>query len=380
MSRLFSICLFFALSVAGGSVVHAQNVVPNGDIESNCGTNSGGCPTFSASCVPGWSISHGTPQLLTSGGIIGPSEFSMWSMISGASLLGEGVFATLAQGTPTNGSYELCFYYRVTSGTGNVVARFTTGLTHGGTSCGDPIPNPSTQLVAHNSTTVGGGWQQVIVNVSSAQSFTQLNLYPVSNSTTPLWIEIDGVNVNYCGANLLATPTSLPVPSGFYSRSGTITATSAGGSGFVTPNPSVATVFVAGQFVLLQPNFLALPNPGQFFMAYIGSCDGCGRVAARTAEVESPFQGLNLNEPLAALAPSVTISPNPTKGGFTIRATDAIHRVTVTDLTGKVLMHLPDQMEATEISVDITHLASGLYFVKGETRMGQKFLQKIVKD
>ncbi len=380
MGRLYNICLLFALIVAGGSVAHAQNVVFNGDIENNCGFNSGGCPTFSNTCIPGWAISHGTPQLLTSGGIDGPSEFSMWSMISSGSLLGEGVFTTLGQNTPTNGNFELCFYYRLASGSGNVVARFTTGLGWGGAGCGEPIPNPSTQLVAYNSTAVSGGWQQVVVTVSSAQSFNQLNFYPVSNSTTPMWLEIDGVKVNYCGANLVATPATLPAPANFYARTGTITATSGGGGGFVTPNPSVATVFVAGQYVLLQPNFLALPNPGQYFLAYIGPCDGCRSSATRVSQTDSPARGMRLNEPFEVLPEVVTIGPNPTEGAFTLHAGRAIHNVTITDLSGKVLMELPAQSEGSESNVDISHLASGLYFVTGETDAGQKFLQKLVKN
>lgn len=54
--------------------------------------------------------------------------------------------------------------------------------------------------------------------------------------------------------------------------------------------------------------------------------------------------------------------------------------VAISDLYGKVVMQVSVPPDANEANVDITHLASGLYFVQGETKTGQKFLQKLVKD
>lgn len=366
-------------------MAHAQSMVPNGDIENNCGTNAGTCPTFAPGCVPGWSISHGTPQLGTTGGIIGPSEFAMWNVISSGVSTGEGVYATLTEPTPTRGSYELCFYYRVVSGTGNVVARFTTGLTPGGgIGCGEPIPTPTTELVAYNSPAVAGGWQHVVVTVSSLSAFTQINAYPVSNSTTAFWIEVDGFEVRYCGASLVATPTTLPMPSGFYARS-SITATSLGGAGTVTADPSVNTTFRAGISVVLEPNFVATPNSGIFFLAEIGPC-GCAIIATRTAQAAAsplrpgvdfdPEEYLRTGLP----TPSIQLWPNPTAAAVHLECNVPLAEVRILDLSGHLLAVQTFEADAHNFLLQIEHLAAGTYLVQARTQAGTRLTQKLVKQ
>lgn len=386
MKRLSQICLLFALSVAGGSLAHAQSTVPNGDLEINCGANAGTCPTFAPGCVPGWSLSHGTPQLGTANGIVGPSEFVLWNLISGGTSTGEGVYATLTTPTPTRGSYELCFYYRLISGTGNVVARFTTGLTPApGIGCGEPIPTPATQLVAYNGAAVAGGWQHVVVNVSSLSAFTQLNVYPVANTTTALWIELDGFEVRHCGTSLVATPTTLPNPSGFYARSGSILATSSSSPGTVTANPAVNTTFRSGISVTLEPDFVAMPNAGIFFLAEIGPC-GCAPVAARMANgAPSPLRAGVDYDPeevqRAALAPPVLqLWPNPTAAEVHLQCSAPLAEVRIFDLAGHLLRVQSCDAAAHTLRLDTDGLPAGTYLVQAHTQAGTRLTQKLVKQ
>ena len=386
MKRLSQLCLYFALSVAGGSLSHAQSTVPNGDIENNCGANAGGCPTFAVGCVPGWSISHGTPQLGTTGGIVGPSEFVMWNQLSSGVPTGEGVYATLSSATPTRGSYELCFYYRLVSGTGNVVARFTNGLTPGGgVTCGEVTPVPSSQLVVYNSAAVTGGWQHVVVSASSMTAFTQLNVYPIANSTTTMWIEVDGFEVRHCGTSLVATPVSLPNPSGFYARSGTILATSSSNPGTVTANPAVNTTFRSAISVTLEPDFVAMPNAGTFFLAEIGPC-GCAPAAARMASgaASTLRPGVNYDPEeaqRAALAPPVLqLWPNPAVGEVHVQCTAPLAEVRIFDLSGHLLRVLQGDGDSYTLRLGTDELPAGSYLVQARTQAGTRLTQKLVKQ
>jgi hypothetical protein len=178
--------------------------------------------------------------------------------------------------------------------------------------------------------------------------------------------------------NTSGSPTLGLMPAGHYSSDDHITAKNAGEASFVTVDPDVTTTFRAAQYVLLEPNFFASPNAGQYFLAYIGSG---GHAEAPQAESAGLFsKNVDPNADVEAQTFTVTLSPNPTTGTFTIRAEETVRDMTVSDLYGKVVMQVPDGLDATEVKVDITHLASGLYFVQGETKTGQKFLQKLVKD
>jgi Secretion system C-terminal sorting domain len=388
MSRIYLIYCLFALIVASSSLAHAQNMVPNGDIELNCGANTGGCPTFTATCIPGWSRSHGTPQLNITSGNVGPSELAMWNAASGTSTTGEGVFATLTSPTPVRGKYELCFFYRVvagSTGTGSLVARFTTGLVAAtGTTCGDPIPSPTTELVVHNSPVIAGGWQRVAVTTSSLSAFTQLNVYPVANSTNVLWVEVDGFELNYCGTNLLATPSTIPMPSGLYARSGSITASSLSGTGLVSADPSVSTTFRAGQYVLLEPNFVSTPNSGKYFLAEIGTC-GCVAASARSIQTETPELTSKDIDPAEYLmeefeAFNVALHPNPVRELVTLNANASLRQVRVMDLSGKVLLDRFVLDDLQVMTVDMSGLSSGVYLIEAQAKTGGRVVTKLVKD
>jgi Secretion system C-terminal sorting domain len=379
MPRTHFISFLFALIVAGNNLAHAQ-ILANGDIELNCGAGSN--PTFDATCLPPWAISHGSPQLITSGGIVGPSSLAMWSQkILFGPDLGEGVLAPLILPTPTGESYELCFYYRMvpgTNGDGNIVARFTTGLVEFPPSgLGGEVPTPTTELVVYNSPVVMGAWHHVVLTVSSLSAFSQLNIYPVASSFQTFWVEVDGFELNYCGTNLLATPATLPMPTGLHQRSGTITSSSLGGAGFVTADPGVPTAFRAGQYVLLEPNFVAMPNRFGCFLAEIETACGCSG--------SGKMSGGDLT---SALAPyeidvdefDVALFPNPISETVTLNANAALEEVHVLDLSGKVLLERLVLDGLQVVKLDMTEFPSGVYLVESQSKSGGRVVTKLVKE
>ena len=383
MSRIHFICILLALIVASSNLAHAQ-ILANGDIELNCGP--AGSPSFDAACLPPWAVSHGSPQLRTSGGIVGPSILAMWhkKILFGPDL-GEGILAPLVLPTPTGESYELCFYYRMvpgTNGNGNIVARFTTGLVEfppGG--YGGEIPTPTTEAVVYDSPVLTESWQHVVLAVSSPSAFTQLNIYPVASSFETFWVEVDGFELNYCGTNLLATPATLPMPTGLHQRSGNITASSLGGAGFVTANPGIPTTFRAGEYVLLQPNFVAMPNRLGCFLADIETtcgCSGSGKMSGGDLISASADFDEHLKDQFQAF--DVALHPNPASETVTLNANAGLDQVRVLDLRGKVLLERFALDGLQVMTLDVSEFPNGVYLIESQSKIGERVVTKLLKE
>jgi hypothetical protein len=379
MKRLLLQCLLLAIAMAGSGAVQAQNMIPNGDFESNCGAGTSilSCLTFSPTCVAGWQTSHGTPYLDFAGGIAGPTAVIMGSRTNGSGFESEGIFCNLNTPTDPQKRYLICFRYRTWGSGGTILVRLGNGITYTvPTSCGQAPPNPSPSYTAYSNAVpavvTAGPWQTVSLYASPLQVYTQLFVYPVSNTPDALWLEVDGFEMLDCASALEFTPGSLPAPSGFFARNSTIRAYSPGGWGTVTADPNVNTTFRAAQYVLLEPNFVASPNPGTYFLAEIGTC-GCNVAVPKTDFVTRTPQE---EGGMAALK----VYPNPSAGEVTVYSEFPLETVTVSDLMGKVLLQQRWEPNLNTQSLSLSEFPNGVYLLQGKTRSGQCHTQRLVKQ
>lgn len=93
-----------------------------------------------------------------------------------------------------------------------------------------------------------------------------------------------------------------------------------------------------------------------------------------TGLANTTFQLLAKDE--FAIDQSVVVSPNPTSGVFSVKASSMIQSVALYDLQGRIVAtHLLGETAAT---IDISAYANGIYFVKVKTENGSQ-IQKLVK-
>jgi hypothetical protein len=378
-----------SLMMVLGDATLAQVIIPNGDFEINCGgdNTNNGCPTFSMNCVLGWHISHGSPNLRTTGGIIGLSRIGMWSR-SGE---GEGVYADLNHPTPIGKPFELCFYYQVStssSGLGNIVVKLTSGLTPllAVAACSGYPLNLNPNYIAYDSPAISGGWQLVSIAIPPlSQSFTQLNVYPNTMSHQTFAVHVDGFQLNYCNSELLITPMTMPNPVGLYDNKGYITSTSSGSSGIVSVMPNQTTTFRAQRAILLQPNFVADPNQGSFFLAEIDPCV-CDPRSQSSAEKniisETSEQFLDQDQLLynPALQAQIEVFPNPTSGNATVQSSYALEKVELISIPGKVLRSWPCPENTFSLDIDLDAISTGVYLVRIRTTDGRILTKKLIKE
>lgn len=69
--------------------------------------------------------------------------------------------------------------------------------------------------------------------------------------------------------------------------------------------------------------------------------------------------------------------PNPTDGVFTLQGAD-LRQVEVCDVSGQLLLDKP--IVGTDTTVDMSGLASGIYFVRVTNKDGRQSIRKIVKE
>ena len=72
-----------------------------------------------------------------------------------------------------------------------------------------------------------------------------------------------------------------------------------------------------------------------------------------------------------------TLYPNPVTNYLTINTTDQILKLNLMDITGKIVKTL--EVNSNEVTVDISNLSSGIYFVKVEGEFGTKY-SKLIKN
>ena len=148
----------------------------------------------------------------------------------------------------------------------------------------------------------------------------------------------------------------------------------------MTVNPNVPTTFRAGQFVLLDDNFIATPSSTSYFLAEIGTCGCVWSVASKTDHADGQALPDGPRLPNAEGSSDLWLYPNPTSGDFTIVSKEPLRHVTVTDLYGKAVLHIPCQKDVVEVRLSLADLPAGTYLVQGQSLNGQAYQRKLVKQ
>lgn len=143
-----------------------------------------------------------------------------------------------------------------------------------------------------------------------------------------------------------------------------------------TIDATANVTYQAGEFVELQPGFNTVTNA--VFLAHIADCIEETFAAKKLTftnsgkeeysyeyEQEINQQGLN----------GFTVYPNPTNGKLTVTFESKVSSFSIIDITGKQLMTVNNN-NPNEITLDLTGLAPGVYFLSADGMP----IQKIIKN
>jgi len=368
-----------------------QAQLPNGDFETNCGGNSGGCPTFSSGCIPGWFVSHGTPQLLTGGGFGGTNaSVLMWSHAN----VGEGIGVDLDAPLISGEQYQLCFAYRTSNPEGlspaTIFVRLTNGLAYSSGGCGDPVPFALSQQI-HTISILPGttGWTSASITFTPGANYNQVNVYPHTAAVAasdPATIVVDHFllvgPIGQCTSTLTIDQTSSSV-SGTFDNWGAIRAGShvngSSTSAYVTVDQPGLTTFAAAQFVSLEDNFLALPGADdEAFLAMIEPCTTSCRFALPRSGDPIPSFPVNEDFRYNRTTATMDVFPNPAQDRVTVRATNGLANAVLMDVAGRIARTFGPQAGERSSTFSLQGLKPGIYFLHLTDNSGSTEVKKLV--
>jgi hypothetical protein len=384
---------------ATGTVVHSQGqLIYNGGFENYCGAQdtynpfntscgSGTVCTTGLNCVPGWSVSHGTPQI-DGGAVEGNNCAFMWSGLDGSGqILGEGIFTNVC--FIHNENYVLSFWVRLTPGlgstAGNLFVYAASGVITSSINTGDPIPTISGEIL-YSGLVSSTTWTKVSINYSPSSSVplrNQLEIYPYQSTANITWVEIDDIEITRstcCATYVLYqnTNVSTPIPHGLppntnagsYIRAGNNVGSPSEPTGDVSLISGSSANFRAGDYVSLEPGFLA--DYGSNFLGVISPCTSatncnynstCADNLVRLAQVN--FPSVVIKDSSFTAATDIKVYPNPTNGKLFVDLIPAKDiSVTVTNLMGIPLFHEEYHNILYETKeIDLSKLPDGIYII-----------------
>lgn len=363
--------------------------IPNGGFESNCDSNAP-CVTFSATCIPSWFVSHGSPQIVDapSAGFEGEAYIRMWTQES----FGEGIGVNLSEPLTPGEQYRLCFAYRTFNELGitpvNIHVQLANGLSHNpACGTGDLVPSGSMQEIAQIPFPPGNtpsNWIYTSFPFIPNLNYQQIIIYPLTavdaHDTVPS-LHVDAFSLTprfaACTATLGIDYISPPVPAAIYDQKKFIRAGShINGSttlGLVTVNQPGLTKFAASDYISMEDNFIAYPERG-YFLAMIEPCElPCpppvtgGGAQARMAYSES-------NHPVSGV---IEVFPNPASNQVTVKSLSGLLYATLTDISGRVLRKFDPSSEETSFVLSVEDLQTGIYILNITDRTGKTEVKKI---
>jgi len=99
-----------------------------------------------------------------------------------------------------------------------------------------------------------------------------------------------------------------------------------------------------------------------------------------TAAINSAITAATASVPNAAQNAGITVSPNPLSDRFTVSADKAIAKITVLSADGKVIAAHNFPGGRMNPSIDMSELASGVYFIRVTDRDDLSIVEKVVKQ
>ncbi|TND09854.1 MAG: hypothetical protein FD123_782 [Bacteroidetes bacterium] len=370
--------------------ISAQNIIPNASFENNCGTNDdpiGVCPCFTTSCLPGWSVSHGSPHIVFGGSPDQVCHIAMWAAAGSLPDNGEGIFSHLTTSTVDQEYYNLCFWYKTTytppADQGTITFQLTNSSTRCGYSCdGYPCVMANQNITPPAAVFPQQNWTYVSWTFKATGAYNFLRIYASSNApqTNVAGLEIDGLTLyktSVCSGTLFMNNTVNYNPSiGYYEQYSIVAGSTAitPFSTMMTITPSVSTTFKANTngYIDLVNSFSAVPDNAHYFETVLGPC-GC------PGGTGGPERFGLFAEAETILPGEIILSPNPTSGSFTLlRNSRAPAEIEITDLTGRAVRK-PETFTGESIIFDISEQPAGIYLIRVHSGTDIKML-KLVKE
>lgn len=148
----------------------------------------------------------------------------------------------------------------------------------------------------------------------------------------------------------------------------------------VVISPYESTIFRAVNSITMNPNFIAVPEPGGSFLAFIHGCSSAGN-SFRVNNSDQPgiMQGEEEEEQERMEENAVRALPNPNNGLLTLTfSNDAVKNIIIYNMMGKIVFK-DENVTGRTLYVDITDQPAGIYLVK--TISGDKTTsKKIIKQ
>lgn len=369
--------------------ISAQNMIQNASFETNMGNNApvGTCPSFSDVSMPGWTVSHGTPQLDGSGTAPDLTWFlHMWTCTDPSyPTYGEGVYNRLLTPVVNGEYYNICFWYKTSSGpqngNGSVVCELTNQAVHNGYTCGGyPLIMTTQNITPPAAVFPQPVWTYVSWTFKANDNYIFMRVYPCC-STAPsddiATLDVDGFTmypISVCSGTLNMNNNVVYDPSvGFYERFSIIAGSSAAlpNGTMMIINPAVSTIFKGNTngYIDLVRDFYSAPDKYHYFETILGSC-GC------PGGSDDPRR-LAQNQGEALRDIGIGIFPNPTAGSFTLKKMNGQPvDIEIFDLTGRSVFNQKNLTD-DNITFDISDQPHGTYLVRIVTATEVKTIRLI---
>ena len=398
----------------------------NGTFAGGCAdTPDGSCDEINPSCNAGWYISNGSPQFIANSGYSStatcpnPVSAFMWSQYQSANggVVGEGIYTNYDFTPGVTYTVQINFnvnvsYFSTQDGVNGAVNIYAAkGLTPGAVNvCGSVIPTSgiSKALIGSYSITTATTSQDLTFTYSPASgtSFNQFWIYPqaVSAADAPdVGLSVTSVFVCPSDCNTSGTQdynTGVLPQSAVYNDIYIGSSVGSGGSGTVTVTSTGTTTMAVGDAVYMEPQFNATVSGSGSFMAYIVPCnqqdaavrngydsvrinsiDVLDSIMKNQTDLERPHHEFVAAPAVVSSSGSTSITAFPTVGKGTLNVTGSQEdlggaMMTVVDESGRGLFKTLNGSNST-ISLDLTSLANGLYFLriqKGSSLTTFKFI------
>jgi hypothetical protein len=297
--------MLFLLIIAGNKGVWGQNGSfedPEHCTPHPCVPNTT-CCYIGSGCIDNWEAFRGTPDVIAGPAAHGAKYAVMWAFQNNGNRIGESMFWRVPIQLKERTTYQLCFWVRnysvisqnqITTGVGNIHVRLAQGLSANTPSnCGESLPftTGSTLLI---DPTPYPQWTRISISITvNTTGNYQILFFPEStgNNNMVYWMNLDAVSISQCDNGTLCFINNNSIPVGIHQRNYILAGSSGSSlapstvacpgnlSGFMVNNSDPATILRAERAVDLRPNLNADIAPGSlplsYFLAEIGTCDGC---------------------------------------------------------------------------------------------------------